>query len=158
MNLRDVAEGAVLVEYPEASEEEANQRTVAIGRRLMTRAPAGFFDAVPGARNLLVFFDPGKLGRRRLAEEVRSGAGEGPGPMDARRALEIPVFYDTDPGTGPDLDELARGGDPVAGRALGWAWLHATHRLRSTGLAAVHSIVLWTVPAWEASCGRQNLE
>ena len=29
--------------------------------------------------------------------------------MDARRALEIPVFYDADPGTGPDLDELARG-------------------------------------------------
>ena len=29
------------------------------------------------------------------------------------------------------------------GRALGWAWFHATHRLRSAGLASFHSIFLW---------------
>ncbi|HSP93905.1 MAG TPA: 5-oxoprolinase subunit PxpB [Thermoanaerobaculia bacterium] len=109
MILRDVAEGAVLVEYPEASEEEANQRAVAVARSLTTRAPAGFFDAVPGARSLLVLFDPGKLARRRLAQEIRSGAGEGRGAMDVQRALEIPVLYDAEPGTGPDLEELSRG-------------------------------------------------
>src|SRR6266516_2817717 len=43
------------------------------------------------------------------------------------------------------LGEL--GGDLVQGRALGWACLHATHRLRSAVLRAVHSIVLWTAPA-----------
>ncbi|HLN56907.1 MAG TPA: carboxyltransferase domain-containing protein, partial [Thermoanaerobaculia bacterium] len=109
MILRDVAEGAVLVEYPEASEEEANQRAVAVARSLTARAPAGFFDAVPGARSLLVLFDPGKLARRRLAQEMHSGAGEGRGAMDVRRALEIPVLYDAEPGTGPDLEELSRG-------------------------------------------------
>jgi KipI family sensor histidine kinase inhibitor len=105
---RDVAEGAVLVEYPEASEEEANRRAVAAARLLTTRAPAGFFDAVPGARTLFVVFDPRKLTRARLAEEVRQSGGEAGGQLDARRALEIPVFYDADSKTGPDLDELSR--------------------------------------------------
>src|SRR5260370_2538355 len=35
------------------------------------------------------------------------------------------------------------GGDLVQGRSLGWACLHATHRLRSAASRAVHSIVLW---------------
>ncbi len=104
-----MAEGAVLVEYPEAPEEEANRRAVALARFLTTRAPAGFFDAVPGARTLLVVFDPRKLTRARLADEARQGGGEAGGAQDARRALEIPVFYDAGASTGPDLDELSRG-------------------------------------------------
>ncbi len=103
-----MAEGAVLFEYPEASEEEANQRAVAAARWLATRSPAGFLDAVPGARTLLVLFDPRRLARGRLAEEARRGA-EGRGPGEARRSLDIPVFYGADADTGPDLDEISRG-------------------------------------------------
>ena len=105
--IRDVAEGAVLVEYPEASEEEANQRTVAVARSLTTRAPAGFFDAVPGARNLLVLFDPRRLARERLSEEIRRGGREGQRP-GSRRVLQIPVFYDAGREIGPDLADIAR--------------------------------------------------
>src|SRR5207302_923484 len=50
-----------------------------------------------------------------------------------------------------------RGGDPVAGRLLVRAGLHATHRLRSTVLTSVHSIFLWTVPAREAPWSRQSM-
>src|SRR5713101_5740147 len=39
------------------------------------------------------------------------------------------------------------GGDLVQGRALGWACVHATHRLRSAVSRTVHSIFLWTVRA-----------
>lgn len=106
--IRDVAEGAVLVEYPEASEEEANQRAVAVARSLTTRAPAGFFDAVPGARNLLVLFDPRRLARERLAEEVRRGGREAERPTESRRVLQIPVFYEAGPQNGPDLADIAR--------------------------------------------------
>jgi KipI family sensor histidine kinase inhibitor len=106
--IRDVAEGAVLVEYPEASEEEANQRAVVVARSLATRAPAGFFDAVPGACNLLVLFDPRRMTRERLAEEVRRGAREAERANDSRRVLQIPVFYEAGPATGPDLEDLAR--------------------------------------------------
>ncbi len=107
--LRDVAEGAVLVEYPEDSEEQANRRAVAGARSLMSRVPEGFLDAVPGARTLLVRFDPQRLARGRLAEEVERGASEAKGPTASRRAMRLPVFYDTDAQTGPDLGELSRG-------------------------------------------------
>jgi antagonist of KipI len=107
--LRDVAEGAVLVEYPEDSEEQANRKAVAGARSLTSRAPEGFFDAVPGARTLLVRFDPRRLARGRLAEEVERGAREAKGPTASQRAMRLPVFYDTDAQTGPDLGELARG-------------------------------------------------
>jgi KipI family sensor histidine kinase inhibitor len=107
--LRDVAEGAVLVEYPEDSEEQANRRAVAGARSLTSRAPEGFFDAVPGARTLLVRFDPQRLARGRLAKEVRRGTRAAKGSTASRRAMRVPVFYDTDAQTGPDLGELAGG-------------------------------------------------
>ncbi len=108
LEIRDVSEGAVLVEDPEASEEEANERAVAVARSLTSAAPAGFFDAVPGARNLLVLFDPRRLTRARLADEVRRGAREAGRPREARRVLQIPVFYEAGLRTGPDLADLAQ--------------------------------------------------
>src|SRR6516165_11775179 len=45
------------------------------------------------------------------------------------------------------------GGDPVAGRALGCGWFHATHRFRFLGPAPVHSIVLWTGSPGRAHAG-----
>ena len=108
LEIRDVAEGAVLVEYPETSEEEANQRAVAVARSLTTRAPAGFFDAVPGARNLLVLFDPRRWARARLVDEVRRVASEADRSAGSRRVLRIPVFYGAGRENGADLPEIAR--------------------------------------------------
>ena len=105
--LFDVAEGSVLVEFPGASEEEANRRAVAVARRLSARPPAGLFGSVPGARTLLVVFDPRTLSRRRLGDEIRRGGGEA--SEAARRRVVIPAFYDADPSTGPDLLDLAAG-------------------------------------------------
>lgn len=105
--LFDVAEGAVLVEYPGASEEEANRRAVAAARRLSARPLDGFLGSVPGARTLLVVFDPLAFSRRRLEEEIRRG-GRG-APEASRRTVVIPAFYDADPATGPDLLDLAAG-------------------------------------------------
>jgi len=104
-----VAEGAVLVEYPDAPEEEANRRAVAAARSLVARPPAGFLDAVPGARTLLVDFEPQRLSRARLAERLRRSFPGTEGAGEPRRLLELPVFYDTDPRFGPDLADLASG-------------------------------------------------
>jgi allophanate hydrolase subunit 1 len=64
--LREIRDGAVLVEYPEASEEEANEAAAVLGSRLRASAPRGLLDAIPGARNLLVLFDAARLRRTRL--------------------------------------------------------------------------------------------
>jgi KipI family sensor histidine kinase inhibitor len=103
----DLAEGAVLVEYPGLAEEDANRKAVAAARMLSARPPAGFLDSVPGARTLLVEFAPERLSRARLAEVL---CGEVAAERDSRRGrlLRIPVFYDSDPSVGPDLGEVAR--------------------------------------------------
>ena len=97
-DLRDVAEGAVLVEYPQASEEEANLASVALARSLSARAPAGFLDAVPGARTVLVVFDPRLLSRAGLRGLLVHAGGA----SVSARVHPIPVCYD-----GPDLADLA---------------------------------------------------
>jgi KipI family sensor histidine kinase inhibitor len=108
VTVRELAEGAVLVEYPEDTEERANRRAVAAALSLLHRAPPLVFDAVPGARTLLLLFNPRKSSPGRIAEEVRRGSREEPDPLARRRTVEIPVFYDSGGETGPDLENIAR--------------------------------------------------
>jgi len=107
--IRELAEGAVLVEYPQDSEDRANRRAVAAARSLLHQAPPVVFDAVPGARTLLLLFNPRRISSERIAEEVRRGSREEESPIARRRTVEVPVFYDAGAETGPDLDDLARG-------------------------------------------------
>ena len=65
-----VRDGVLLVDYPEASEEEANRASVSLARRLSGGAAPGILDTIPGARTLLVVFDPARLTRRRLESEI----------------------------------------------------------------------------------------
>ena len=60
----------LLVEYPEASDEEANRAAITLARDLADSAPAGFRDAIPAARTLLVLFDADAISRDRLAAEL----------------------------------------------------------------------------------------
>jgi KipI family sensor histidine kinase inhibitor len=106
LNFRDVADGALLVEFPEAAEAEANRQAVAIARSLTRRPPRGFFDAVAGARTVLLFFEPRRLSRERLAESIRRVGADSRLVESPRRLLRIPVLYG---GTAaPDLAELSR--------------------------------------------------
>jgi hypothetical protein len=65
----------------------------------------------------------------------------GVGPVQARRVC-VAAAARLGAGVGADAQGAGQGearlrelgGDPVAGRALGRAWFHATHHLRSTGL------------------------
>jgi KipI family sensor histidine kinase inhibitor len=108
ITVRELAEGAVLIEYPEDSEERANRRAVAAALSLLHRAPPLIFDAIPGARTLLLLFNPRRTSPGRIAEEARRGSRDEPDPLARRRTVEIPVFYDTGAQTGPDLEEVAR--------------------------------------------------
>ncbi len=101
---RDVVDGAVLIEYPGLSDENANQAATALARSLVQRNPPGFFDAIPGARTLLVLFDPLEFARGDL-EPALSGKAGGRKPA-SQKVVRIPICYGGE--LGPDLDELAR--------------------------------------------------
>jgi KipI family sensor histidine kinase inhibitor len=100
----DVAEGAAMVECPEATEAEANRAAVALGEQLLSAPLEGLRDAVPGARTLALFFDPETLGHEALRREVAAQRVSS-APSSAGRVLSIPVLYGGE--MGPDLPELA---------------------------------------------------
>ena len=109
ITVRELTEGAVLVEYPGDSEERANKRAVAAALSLLHRAPPVVLDAVPGARTLLLLFNPRKMSSAKIGEEARRVSREEPDRLGRRRSVEVPVFYDSGAQTGPDLDDVARG-------------------------------------------------
>ena len=56
--IRHAADGAILVEYPDAADSEANAAAVALAGALEDRGLPGLHDAIPGARTLFCSFDP----------------------------------------------------------------------------------------------------
>ncbi|HKD12036.1 MAG TPA: 5-oxoprolinase subunit PxpB, partial [Thermoanaerobaculia bacterium] len=102
--LHDLAEGALLVEYPGLTESEANERSLASATTLDRERPRGYLGSVPGARTLYVEFDPETAARAALANLI--GANEVRSGFTPRRTHTIPVVYGAD--AGPDLPELAR--------------------------------------------------
>ncbi len=122
MEIRDVRDGVILVEYPGSSGEEANRAAVALGKRLREAGEEGLLDAVPGAASLLVVFSPDRLRGDRLRRLLERMSGAAAEADSESRVLRVPVVYD-----GEDLEELAsaRG---IAGAEL--ARRHAAGRYR----------------------------
>jgi KipI family sensor histidine kinase inhibitor len=116
--VRDVVDGALLVEFPGFPDAQANSEAAAIAQKLVERKMAGVHDAVPGARTLLVLFDPDAANRDEVEEAlmapttIRGASG---------RTFRIPVCYGG--ARGPDLDALARG---LRASASELARLHAS--------------------------------
>ncbi|HMA17675.1 MAG TPA: 5-oxoprolinase subunit PxpB [Thermoanaerobaculia bacterium] len=109
---RDVSEGSLLVEFPEAPDAEANRTAVELAARLTARPGRELFDVIPGARTLYLSFDPRMIGREALLRRVRRAADEPPAISSESRVFRIPVAYGGE--NGPDLATLAwdRGIDP----------------------------------------------
>jgi KipI family sensor histidine kinase inhibitor len=79
-------ERAVLAEYPGLA------AVLAAYAALRADPPAGVAEAVPGARTLLVHFDPTVITAERLAVALRR-PGAGAAPAVAAGTLELPTVY-----------------------------------------------------------------
>lgn len=117
-----VREDATLLEWPGASDDEANRWAVALGRRLRASKEKGLLDAIPGARSLLLVFDPAVLAGEAQARLVAKGVSHTDDAPAASRLLRIPAIYD-----GEDLAELALERGLSAGQL---AQRHAAARYR----------------------------
>ena len=109
--VRHVGDGAILVEFPEASDDEANRAAVALARALALVPQKAPDDAVPGARTLFCAFDPGRVSHGELAERIEALAAAAP-PANAASGREhvLRVAYG-----GPDLESVARRAGLTAG-------------------------------------------
>ena len=128
--VRHVVDGAVLLEYPGLADAEANRAAVAVARALARRRPPGLLDAIPGARTLLVLFDPEVLDHAS-AEELLLRIE----PLERSaepRTVRLAALYGGD--AGPDLEALAhRAG--VSGEELVRLHAAADHRVAFLGFA-----------------------
>jgi len=104
IRLRDVGDGATLVDYPDSSDSEANRAAVETSRSLTARRPKGLLEAIPGARTLFLLFDPTRLDRRDLIRRLSAGR-TAPAQSRDRRFLRIPVCYGGSAGL--DLEDLS---------------------------------------------------
>jgi KipI family sensor histidine kinase inhibitor len=100
----ELADGVAVVEFPGASDEDANRAAVGLAAALSAASPAGLHDAIPGARTLFLTFDPFALPREALRRESLARSREPAAPPSARE-VEIETLYGGS--AGADLAELS---------------------------------------------------
>jgi KipI family sensor histidine kinase inhibitor len=144
----DIGVGAIVVEYPGLSDEEANRRAVALGRALLDGAAAGLRDAIPGARMLLLRFDPAVLSHAAARALLSSTEAAGLDPAAGRDPISIPVCYGGE--QGPDLPELsARAG--LTGDELARRHAAGEYRVAFLGFAPGFAYLTGLDPALAAA-------
>src|SRR5712692_4089090 len=130
MATRQVVDGALLVDFPEVSTPEANRLAVAVREHLMVRAVSGFLDAIPGARTLLILFDPLVVAAEDLEQSLPNLSGVS--ALRQTRAFRIPARYGGE--LGPDLAALA-GERRLSTREVINAHVGAEYRVAFLGFA-----------------------
>jgi KipI family sensor histidine kinase inhibitor len=97
-------ECAAVIELGDAIDPELNARVLALDRALSEKPFAGYTEAIPSYRSLLVFFDPMKASLESIRDHVLGLVVETRGKTRGRGRLKrIPTVYD-----GEDLAEVAR--------------------------------------------------
>lgn len=101
---RLLGDGALLLDWPAASDAEANRKARSIAERLDQAAPPGFEECVVGARSVLLVFDPLRFDRAPVLRLARFWENDF-AALPAPRLHEIPVCYGSNAGI--DLEEVA---------------------------------------------------
>ncbi|MGH9443274.1 MAG: 5-oxoprolinase subunit PxpB [Thermoanaerobaculia bacterium] len=101
---RALGDGALLLDWPSATDSEANRKARSIAEHLEQSSPQGFQDCVVGARSLLLVFDPLRFDPGAALRMARFW--ESDFASLALPALhEIPVCYGSTAGI--DLEQIA---------------------------------------------------
>jgi len=141
MEVRHLADGAVLAGWPELPEPAANGTARAIAADLSREGADWLLDAIPAARTLLVLFDPDALGHSGVeALLLRASATPSHAPS---RTIHLPTCYGGD--AGPDLEDIAsaRG---IPARDLVRLHASAEHRVAFLGFAPGFAYMRGTPP------------
>jgi KipI family sensor histidine kinase inhibitor len=102
MEVRHLADGAVLAAHPDLPDAAANRLARTQAAALSRDAPPWLLEAIPAARTLLVLFDPDRIAHGEVEEILRRPAAAS--EEAAPRTVHLPTCYD-----GADLEELAHG-------------------------------------------------
>ena len=104
--LLPVGDAALSVEFGDAIDPVLSARVRGLDRALRRGAFAGFREAVPTYRALLVLYDPAVAGFAESCARLRPLAEASPGEEPAGERVVVPTRYGGE--DGPDLAELAR--------------------------------------------------
>lgn len=105
VNLRAVADCALLVEFENRIAESINDQVLNLSRQLEANPVAGIGEAVPGYRALLIHYDPLTIDFDSLCASIRPLLNRAATvPRSGKRWL-VPVFYGGE--AAPDLPQLA---------------------------------------------------
>jgi len=96
----DLRDGAMLVEFPGLSDEDANRAAIALAP--LARRVEGVEDAVPAACSVLLVYDASRVERGAVSAAVERAALATGARAEDGRSLRLPVVYD-----GEDLSDLA---------------------------------------------------
>src|SRR4051812_31643437 len=127
MDVRHLADGAVLAGYPDLAQAAANAAARSLARTVWREKPRWLLDAIPAARTLLVLFDPERMAHEAVEEGLRRPAA--PTEDAVPRTVRVPTCYE-----GPDLEALARD-TGLPARALVRLHVEADHRVAFLGFA-----------------------
>ena len=101
-----LGDAAWSVELGDSLDLATNARVRALDRELAERPIAGFVEAVPTLRSLLVVYDPRAARPAAVASALAARLSATSAPLPAGRIHEVPTLYGGD--AGPDLEPLAR--------------------------------------------------
>lgn len=99
-------DSAITVEFNRNIDDAANQRVLALDRRLTNEPVVGVTETVPTYRSLLVHYDPVAVDFETLGKELVALAGRPVPPPTKTRRWRIPVTYGGEHGI--DLEEVAK--------------------------------------------------
>ncbi|WP_425060003.1 5-oxoprolinase subunit B [Sporomusa carbonis] len=111
IELLNAGEQGLVIEFGKEISEAVNRKVHQLARRLISEPDMAILEIVPTYRSLLVYFDPLKISRKDLSEQIERIAAEekmfhSEESKEVTNIVQIPVCYGGE--FGPDLEFVAQ--------------------------------------------------